>query len=159
MACLLGLDFGTGGVRVGVFDLDRGKMLGEREARYATRYPRPSWAEQSPTDWWAALGEATRALMRDLDSPGDPGRLRRDDRFDRRRLQTRRHAVASGVVVDGLPRCRGGRTHRALAASRHGPFGRRRRGGVAGSQGDVARPPRARGLRRARKSSASASTT
>jgi ribulose kinase len=69
MACLLGLDFGTGGVRVGVFDLERRKMLGEREGRYETRHPRTSWAEQSPTDWWDALGEATRALMRDLDSP------------------------------------------------------------------------------------------
>jgi ribulose kinase len=69
MGHLLGLDFGTGGVRVGVFDLERGKMLGEREGRYATRHPRPTWAEQWPTDWWNAVGEATRALMRDLGSP------------------------------------------------------------------------------------------
>jgi ribulose kinase len=69
MACFLGLDFGTGGVRVGVFDLERRAMLGERESRYPTRYPRPGWAEQSPTDWWQAVGEATRALMRDLDAP------------------------------------------------------------------------------------------
>jgi ribulose kinase len=69
MPLLLGLDFGTGGVRVGVMDLDSGRMLGEREAAYATRYPRPGWAEQSPQDWWRALGEACRALMRDLGSP------------------------------------------------------------------------------------------
>ena len=41
MALLLGLDFGTGGVRVGVFDLERRTMLAEREARYPTRYPHP----------------------------------------------------------------------------------------------------------------------
>ncbi|RBP09805.1 hypothetical protein DFR50_1203 [Roseiarcus fermentans] len=69
MALLLGLDFGTGGVRVGAFDLDRRVMLGEREARYGTRYPRPGWAEQWPPDWWEALGKAARALMRDLGSP------------------------------------------------------------------------------------------
>ena len=69
VARLLGLDFGTGGVRVGVFDLDRRTMLGEREVAYATRHPRPGWAEQSPQDWWAALGEATRGLMRDLGTP------------------------------------------------------------------------------------------
>jgi ribulose kinase len=69
MARLLGLDFGTGGVRVGVFDLDRRAMLGEREERYATRHPHPGWAEQSAIDWWEALGRATRGLMRDLDSP------------------------------------------------------------------------------------------
>jgi hypothetical protein len=69
MARLLGLDFGTGGVRVGVFDLDRRAVLGEREEAYATRFPRPGWAEQSPTDWWDAAGRATRALMRDLGGP------------------------------------------------------------------------------------------
>jgi sugar (pentulose or hexulose) kinase len=50
MSLLLGIDFGTGGVRVGVFDLDRATMLGEAEATYATSYPRADWAEQSPTD-------------------------------------------------------------------------------------------------------------
>jgi ribulose kinase len=69
MARLLGLDFGTGGIRVGVFDLDRGVMLAEREVHYPTRHPRPGWAEQSPSDWWGALGEATRALMADLGTP------------------------------------------------------------------------------------------
>jgi ribulose kinase len=69
MARLLGLDFGTGGIRVGVFDLESRAMLGEREVQYRTCYPRPGWAEQAPADWWQALGEATRGLMRDLGSP------------------------------------------------------------------------------------------
>jgi ribulose kinase len=69
MAHLLGLDFGTGGVRVGVFDLEARRMLGEREAPYRTAYPRPGWAEQSPLDWWEALGQAARGLLRDLGSP------------------------------------------------------------------------------------------
>ena len=69
MAKLLGLDFGTGGIRLGVFDLDTRRMLGEREEQYETAYPRPGWAEQSPVDWWDALGRASRALMRDLGTP------------------------------------------------------------------------------------------
>jgi ribulose kinase len=69
MALVLGLDFGTGGVRAGVFDLDAGRVVGEREAPYDTRYPQPGWAEQSPLDWWTAVGKACRALMRDLGSP------------------------------------------------------------------------------------------
>ncbi len=69
MGRLLGLDFGTGGIRVGVFDLAGRAMLGEREVNYPTRHPRPGWAEQSPRDWWTALGEATRGLMRDLGAP------------------------------------------------------------------------------------------
>ncbi len=73
MALLLGLDFGTGGIRVGVFDLATRTMRGENEVRYATTYPRPGWAEQSPVAWWNALGEATRGLMRDLGTPSIAG--------------------------------------------------------------------------------------
>ncbi|WP_182086494.1 FGGY-family carbohydrate kinase [Aureimonas sp. ME7] len=69
MALLLGLDFGTGGVRVGVFDLEARRMLGEAEAEYATRHPQPGWAEQNPADWWEALGRASRAALRDLGTP------------------------------------------------------------------------------------------
>lgn len=48
-------------------------MLGEREAEYATRYPRPGWAEQNPDAWWQAAGSATRALMRELGAPAIHG--------------------------------------------------------------------------------------
>ena len=73
MAKLLGLDFGTGGIRVGLFDLETRRMLGEREEQYDTAYPRPGWAEQSPLDWWEALGRACRALIRELGSPDIAG--------------------------------------------------------------------------------------
>ena len=69
MALLMGLDFGTGGVRVGVFDLERRALLGTAEATYQTQHPHPGWAEQSPTDWWQALGVACRKLMADLGTP------------------------------------------------------------------------------------------
>jgi ribulose kinase len=69
MALLLGLDFGTGGVRAGLYDLESGRMRAEREAAYPTTYPQPGWAEQSPEDWWRAAGDATRGLMRDLGQP------------------------------------------------------------------------------------------
>jgi len=69
MARLLVLDFGTNGVRVGVFDFDARRMLGEREERYPTRHPRLGWAEQSALDWWDAFGRAARALLRELGRP------------------------------------------------------------------------------------------
>ncbi|HWL66804.1 MAG TPA: FGGY-family carbohydrate kinase [Geminicoccus sp.] len=69
MALLLGLDFGTGGVRVGLFDLDERRMRAEREAPYATTYPHAGWAEQSPAEWWEAAGAATRGLLRELGQP------------------------------------------------------------------------------------------
>ena len=103
MARVLGLDFGTGGVRVGVFDLHRGVMLAEREERYPIRHPRPGWAEQSPLDWWEALGKAARGLMTDLGGPDIAGVC------VARRLRPWSCASATGPAaprpaLDGLPR-------------------------------------------------------
>ena len=69
MALLLGVDFGTGGVRVGVFDLDKRALIGTEESTYETAFPRPGWAEQNPDDWWTALGQASRALLARLGNP------------------------------------------------------------------------------------------
>lgn len=63
MSLLLGLDFGTGGVRAGLYDARSHKLVRVTEARYPTLYPRLGWAEQSPDAWWQALGEACRELM------------------------------------------------------------------------------------------------
>ena len=66
MPLVMGLDFGTGSVRVGLVDLGSRAVLCEREAPYATAYPKLGWAEQSPNDWWDALGQAARAVMREV---------------------------------------------------------------------------------------------
>jgi len=54
---LLSLDCGTQALRVAVFALD-GQALGTAVRALDTSYPRVTWAEQHPEDWWAAL-EAT----------------------------------------------------------------------------------------------------
>ena len=59
---VLAIDLGTEGVRVGAFTRD-GESLGSVHRGYPTRYPRPGWAEQDPDDWWAAVTDATRALL------------------------------------------------------------------------------------------------
>jgi len=59
---LMGIDFGTGGVRVGLFDPE-GTPVVFREAGYETRHPRPGWAEQDPDAWWSRLVEAVRAAL------------------------------------------------------------------------------------------------
>jgi ribulose kinase len=61
MSLLLALDFGTGGVRAGVFDADARALRGQADAPYPTTHPRPGWAEQSPDDWWRAAVRAVRA--------------------------------------------------------------------------------------------------
>ncbi|MCA1730234.1 MAG: xylulose kinase [Actinobacteria bacterium] len=69
---LLGIDFGTEGVRVGVFDRE-GAPVAFKSAEFETRYPRPGWAEQDPDEWWSSLVEASRGAMEK--SGIDPGEI------------------------------------------------------------------------------------
>ncbi len=62
MPSIIGLDGGTEGIRAGVFDLF-GRPLAFAAQSYATAYPRPSWAEQDPREWWAAAGRAVRQAV------------------------------------------------------------------------------------------------
>jgi FGGY-family pentulose kinase len=62
-ALFLGIDVGTQSARVGVFTVD-GALLATASAQYATRYPRPGWAEQDPADWWRCICDAARVCLR-----------------------------------------------------------------------------------------------
>jgi len=59
---VLGIDAGTGGIRVGIFD-STGKPVSFSVSEYETYYPEPGWAEQSPDSWWAALVSATKQTL------------------------------------------------------------------------------------------------
>lgn len=50
----MGIDTGTQGVRIGICD-EYGTIVTSFEEKWETRYPRISWAEQSPLDWWEAI--------------------------------------------------------------------------------------------------------
>src|SRR6266542_5301508 len=62
---LVAVDVGTSGARAAAFDLD-GKRFLEVRRSYATRSPRPMWAEQSAAEWRSAslgsLAELARRL-------------------------------------------------------------------------------------------------
>ncbi|PRD40705.1 sugar kinase [Phyllobacterium phragmitis] len=60
MTLVLNFDLGTGGVRAGVYDVERRTMLSLSEASYATTYPRAGWAEQQAEEWWSAVLTAGR---------------------------------------------------------------------------------------------------
>ncbi len=60
MTLVLNFDLGTGGVRAGVYDVERRQMLSMSESSYATTYPRAGWAEQQAEDWWSAVLRAGR---------------------------------------------------------------------------------------------------
>ncbi|HEV8392055.1 MAG TPA: FGGY family carbohydrate kinase, partial [Dongiaceae bacterium] len=62
MAYLLGIDGGTESIRAIVFDLE-GRPKGAHASAYQTQFPKPSWAEQNPEDWWRCLGEAVRGAV------------------------------------------------------------------------------------------------
>lgn len=63
MGFILSFDFGTGGVRAGVYDTTRRAMKATAEVAYDTRFPRAGWAEQDPADWCRALRVAGRAAL------------------------------------------------------------------------------------------------
>lgn len=63
--CMMGVDIGSGGCKVTVIDRTGNvKASGYRE--YATYYPHPGWAEQSPEEWYQAL----RLTLHDIFSQG-----------------------------------------------------------------------------------------
>jgi FGGY-family pentulose kinase len=59
---VLGIDFGTESVRVGIFDLT-GRPVVFASQTYPLYHPHPGWAEQRPDEWWSALVLATRRAM------------------------------------------------------------------------------------------------
>jgi len=63
MKYLIGIDVGTHALRCCLFDLD-GNKVSDASVSYETSMPRESWVEQNPDNWWAALIEALRQVMR-----------------------------------------------------------------------------------------------
>lgn len=59
---LLGLDLGTGSVKVLLMDEDGG-VRGEGLASYDVSSPHPGWAESDPEEWWEAVSLAVRAAV------------------------------------------------------------------------------------------------
>ena len=59
---LMGIDFGTGGARVGIFDRE-GTPVVFHATEWETYHPRPGRAEQDPDEWWSALVKSSRAAI------------------------------------------------------------------------------------------------
>jgi FGGY-family pentulose kinase len=59
---LIGIDGGTEGVRVGIFDRE-GSPVVFSSKDYELRHPRPGWAEQDPDEWWSCLVAAVREAI------------------------------------------------------------------------------------------------
>jgi xylulokinase len=60
---IISFDLGTGGNKASLYDA-QGTCLASTFVPYATQYPRVGWHEQRPADWWDAVLESARQLMR-----------------------------------------------------------------------------------------------
>lgn len=64
----LGVDVGTGGVRVLAVD-PAGRVVAQATAEHPLHVPRPGWTEQDPRDWWQAAVRCFRQVTGQV-SPG-----------------------------------------------------------------------------------------
>jgi len=63
---LLAYDIGTTGAKAAIFRQD-GTLLDSAYSQYETYYPKPGWVEQAPGDWWQAVVETTRKLVKETE--------------------------------------------------------------------------------------------
>ncbi len=66
---MIGLDGGTEGLRVGIFDSAGEPLVFVRKA-YETDFVRPGWAEQNPEDWWNVAVTGIREAMAEIGARG-----------------------------------------------------------------------------------------
>ncbi|TCL76281.1 xylulokinase [Hydrogenispora ethanolica] len=66
---LLGIDIGTSGCKLTVFDFD-GRVLAGAAGTYPTAHPAPGWVEQDAEQWWTVVRRELRGLM--TGAPVDP---------------------------------------------------------------------------------------
>ena len=64
---VIAADAGTESCRSAIFDITTGQCIKSVSIPYksGTTYPKPGYAEQSPADWWNALGEGCRKAIED----------------------------------------------------------------------------------------------
>jgi FGGY-family pentulose kinase len=63
MGYLIGIDVGTQSVRSCLFDLS-GAVVATASRPLVTTFPRPTWAEQDPEEWWRAAVETLEEILR-----------------------------------------------------------------------------------------------
>jgi xylulokinase len=60
---IISFDLGTGGNKASLYDAE-GACLASAFVPYTTQYPQVGWHEQRPVDWWNAVVESTRKLLK-----------------------------------------------------------------------------------------------
>ncbi|MFP3904665.1 MAG: xylulokinase [Armatimonadota bacterium] len=70
---LMGVDLGTTGVKVGLFDPDSHCEVSIGRCEYSTSSPHPDWVELEAKEYWRATCEATREAMKQAGNPAVVG--------------------------------------------------------------------------------------
>ena len=65
----IGIDLGTSAVKLLLVD-DKGKIVDSVSREYPLSFPETGWSEQSPEDWWRAIREGLKELLKKID-PSD----------------------------------------------------------------------------------------
>ena len=60
---ILGVDAGTTGVTVGVYD-ENGNLVAKSYSEFETYYPQPGWVEQDAEHWWNSIVDACRQAVK-----------------------------------------------------------------------------------------------
>ena len=63
METLLGIDLGTTGVKVALFEAATGQVQASAFADYPLIHPQVGWAEQDPAAWWSSSLQAIKACL------------------------------------------------------------------------------------------------
>lgn len=66
MSYVLGIDIGTSGTKTVLFD-EMGNTISSDLKEYDLYQPYPNWAEQNPEDWWNAVVESTKEVMKKVE--------------------------------------------------------------------------------------------
>jgi len=64
--CLLGIDVGTSSCKVILLDKS-GRIRGSVTKEYPIFVPRAGWTEQNPEDWWKAIKDSVKELLKKTD--------------------------------------------------------------------------------------------
>lgn len=60
---LLGIDIGTSSCKVAAFN-KKGEVIDEESGGYSVYYPQKGWAQQNPLEWWQAVVQAVRQIIK-----------------------------------------------------------------------------------------------
>ena len=63
----IGIDLGTSAVKLLLVDAD-GRICSSVTKEYPLSFPKPGWSEQAPEDWWKAVTEGLKELLKDIDA-------------------------------------------------------------------------------------------